>query len=284
MTRRTASSVFPAVLLRRESDAEKLAAATLRRDVAQLPPVGQGSIPAEAFWTDYRTQLRTNIAQKDPRLFLRWPVVEGPMVARKEWIIHALPEMESIGWLPLLTEDALGAPRWIPGTETSPNLLMKAYQVVRFQRATGRRVADFAVTEFGAGYGAMAKVLHRLGVRSVRLYDLPEYSALQRYYLSLHNIKVETLSPPVAFPHGGTGSMLVATWSLSETPLSLRDEMQDAIMSYDAFLIGFKEQFFETDNISYFKTLMRNMPGISWTQEQIYSLPGDHRYLFGVRE
>ena len=284
MARRSASSVFPAALLGRESDAEKLAAATLRRDVAQLPPVSQGSISAEAFWTDYRTELRSNIAHKDPRLFLRWPVVEGPMVARKEWIIHALPEIQSIGLLPLLTEDALGGPRWIPGTETSPNLLQKAYQIVRFQRATGRRVADFAVTEFGAGYGAMAKVMHRFGVRSVRLYDLPEYSALQRYYLSLLNIKVETLSPPVPFPHGGTGSMLVATWSLSETPLSLRAEIQDAIMSYDAFLIAYKEQFFETDNILYFKTLMRNMPGISWTQEQIYSLPGDHRYLFGVRE
>ena len=206
------------------------------------------------------------------------------MVARREWIIHALPEMASIGWLPLLSEDALGAPQRIRGTETSPNLLQKAYQIVRFQRATGRRVADFAVTEFGSGYGAMAKVLHRLGVRSLRLYDLPEFSALQRYYLSLLNIKAETISPPVAFPHGGTGSMLIATWSLSETPLSLRDEMQDAIMSYDAFLIGFKEQLFEIDNVSYFKTLMRNMPGISWTQEQIYSLPGDHRYLFGVRE
>jgi len=206
------------------------------------------------------------------------------MVARREWIIHALPEMASIGWLPLLDEDALGAPQWIRGTDTSPNLLQKAYHIVRFQRATGRRVTDFAVTEFGAGYGAMAKVLHRLGVRSLRLYDLPEFSALQRYYLSLLNIKAETISPPVAFPHGGPGSMLVATWSLSETPLSLRDEMQDAIMSYDAFLIGFKEQLLEIDNIAYFKTLMRKMPGISWTQEQIYSLPGDHRYLFGVRE
>jgi hypothetical protein len=282
-TSRTARAVLRAAL-GRESDAEKLAAATLRREVAQLPPVSKGSIPAEAFWTAYRTRLRVDIAHRDPRLFLRWPLIDGSMVARREWIIHALPEMESIGWLPLLAEDALGAPQWIDGAETSPNLLQKAYQIVRFQRATGRRVADFAVTEFGSGYGAMAKVLHRLGVRSLRLYDLPEFSALQRYYLSLLDIKAETISPPVAFPHGGSGSMLVATWSLSETPLSLRDEMQDAIMSYDAFLIGFKEQLFEIDNVSYFKTLMRNMPGISWTQEQIYSLPGDHRYLFGVRE
>jgi len=284
MTTRTASSVFRTARLGRESDTERLAAATLRREVAQLPPVGEGSIPAEAFWTAYRTQLRLDIAHKDPRLFLRWPLIEGSMVARSEWIMHALPEMESIGWLPLLTEDALGAPQRIPGTATSSNLLQKAYQIVRFQRATGRRVADFAVTEFGAGYGAMAKVLHRLGVRSLHLYDLPEFSALQRYYLSLLNIKAETISPPAAFPHGGTGSMLIATWSLSETPLSLRDEMQDAIMSYDAFLIGFKEQLFDIDNVGYFKRLTRNMAGISWTQEQIYSLPGDHRYLFGIRE
>jgi hypothetical protein len=252
--------------------------------VAQLPPVGKESIPAEAFWTAYRTQLRQDIARKDPRLFLRWPLIEGSMVARREWIIHVLPELASIEWLPLLAEDNLGAPQWIRGTDTSPNLLQKAYHIVRFQRATGRRAADFAVTEFGAGYGAMAKVLHRLGVRSLRLYDLPEFSALQRYYLSLLHVKAETISPPVAFPQGGPGSMLVATWSLSETPLSVRHEMQDAIKSYDAFLIAFKEQFLQTDNISYFRTLMRNTPAITWTQEQIYSLPGDHRYLFGVRE
>ena len=276
--------MFRAALLGRETDAQKLAAATLRREVAQLPPVSEGSISADAFWTANRAQLRAHIAHNDPRLFLRWPVIDGAMVVRSEWIIHALPEMASIGWLPLLTEDDLGAPKRIPGTATSPNLLQKAYQIVRFQRATGRQVTDFAVTEFGAGYGAMAKVLHRRGVRSLRLYDLPEFSALQRYYLSLLNIEAETISPPAAFPHGGNGSMLIAMWSLSETPLSLRDEMQDAIMSYDAFLIGFKEQFLEIDNIAYFKQLMRNTPGINWTQEQIYSLPGDHRYLFGVRE
>jgi hypothetical protein len=285
MTGRTASSVFRAALRGKgESDTHKLAAAQLRREVAQLPPVDTGAIPAEAFWTAYRTQLRMDIARKDPRHFLRWPLIEGSMVARREWIERALPEMASIGWLPLLTEDDLGSPQLIRGTKTSPNLLQKAYQLVRFQRATGRRVADFAVTEFGSGYGAMAKVLHRLGVQSLRLYDLPEFSALQRYYLSLLGIEAETISPPVALPHGGPGAMLIATWSLSETPLALRAEMQDAIMSYDAFLIGFKEQLFEIDNVSYFKTLMKNMPGITWTQEHIYSLPGDHRYLFGVRE
>jgi hypothetical protein len=277
--------VFRAARLGRESDAEKLAAATLRREVAELPPVSKASIPAEAFWTAHRTQLRMDLTHKDPRLFLRWPLIEGSMIPREEWIIHALPEIQSIGWLPFITEDALGAPQWIPGTETSPNLLQKAYEIVHFQRATERRVADFAVTEFGAGYGAMAKVLHRLGVRSLRLYDLPEFSALQRYYLSLLNIQAETISPPVALPHGGPGSMLIATWSLSETPLSLREEMRDAIMSYDAFLIGFKEQLLDIDNILYFKTLMKNMPGIRWTQEKIHSpLPGDHRYLYGVRE
>jgi len=283
MTSLTASSLFRAAQLGRESDTEKLAAATLRREVAQLPPVDR-SIPAEAFWTAYRTQLRMDIAHKDPRLFLRWPLIEGVMVAREEWIIRALPEMESIEWMRFVAEDALGSPQLIRGTKTSATLLQKAYHIVRFQRATGRRIADFAVTEFGPGYGAMAKVLYRLGVRSLRLYDLPEFSALQRYYLSLLNIKADTISPPVAFPHGGPGSMLVATWSLSETPLSLRHEMQDAIMSYDAFLIAFKEQFLEIDNVSYFRTLMRNTPGITWTQEQIYTIPGDHRYLFGVRE
>ena len=206
------------------------------------------------------------------------------MVPQREWIIRALPEMQSIGWMPLLKEDALGAPELIPGTETSPNLLQKAYEIVRFQRGTERRVADFAVTEFGAGYGAMAKMMRRAGARSVRLYDLPEFSALQRYYLSLLNVTVETISPPVPFPYGGPGSLLVAMWSFSETPLSLRSEMQDAVMSYDAFLIGYKEQFLDIDNIAYFKTLMKKMPGITWTQEQIYTLPGDHRYLFGVRE
>ena len=76
----------------------------------------------------------------------------------------------------------------------------------------------------------------------------------------------------------------MAMWSFSETPLSLRSEMQDAVMSYDAFLFGYKEQYLDINNIAYFKALMKKMPGITWTQEQIYTIPGDHRYLFGVRE
>lgn len=282
--RQTAGGAFREARLGRANDAEQLAAATLRRDVAQLAPVGQQSIPAEAFWTAYRTQLRRDIAEKDPRLFLQWPLIEGSMVACDEWVARVLPEMQSIDWMRFLAEDALGAPRLLPGTNTSATLLQKAYHLVRFQRATGRRVSDFAVTEFGPGYGAMTKLLHRLGVRALRLYDLPEFAALQRYYLSLLGIEAETISPPVALPHGGPGSMFIATWSLSETPLSLRHEMQDAMLSYDAFLIGFKEQLLEIDNVSYFKTLMRSTPQITWTQEPIYSLPGDHRYLFGVRE
>ena len=144
--RRTAGSAIRAARLGRESDAEKLAAATLRREVAALASLTKETIPADDVWTANRMQLRMDLARKDPRLFLRWPLIEGAMVAQREWSIRALPEMQSIGWMPLLKEDALGAPELIPGTETSPNLLQKAYQILRFQRATERRVADFAVT------------------------------------------------------------------------------------------------------------------------------------------
>ena len=75
-----------------------------------------------------------------------------------------------------------------------------------------------------------------------------------------------------------TGHIPGAVW------LEWQQVFADGSMSYDAFLIAFKEQFLEIDNVSYFRTLMRNTPGITWTQEPIYSLPGDHRYLFGIRE
>src|SRR5213595_2261023 len=76
--------VLQAIVLGRPTAAEQVAAETLRRDVAQLPPVPDGSTPEELTWANNRKELRANIAEKDPRLFLRWPVVYGAMVEMHE--------------------------------------------------------------------------------------------------------------------------------------------------------------------------------------------------------
>src|SRR5256886_13473803 len=127
---------------------------------------------------------------------------------------------------------------------SSENLIHHAYHLARFEEQTHRRVDDLAcVLEFGGGYGSMCRLFHNLGFRGRYLiFDLPAFSALQRFFL--RSIRMFVGSPdPLRDRSSGVAlssnvgdlhtlvagwsdngrALFPATWSISENPLSLPD-------------------------------------------------------------
>jgi len=251
-----------------------------------MPPLPPGRSESETEWNRNRRMLREAIRDEDPRSFLDWQVLKNTMVRQDSQVMGVeLPTLRAAGWLPLLAEDRAGSPRVMPETSTSANLVQHAYHVLRFQHATGMRPVDFtSVVEVGAGYGSMCRLLYRLSLGRVEctLLDLPEFSALQRYYLGLVGVPAVIVSDVADVKPPSDGRrLLVATWSLSEMPASTRSEILTGIGPVDAYLFGFQERFGEVENDAQFELLMTSLPDVSWTLERIEHIPGS-RYLFGV--
>jgi hypothetical protein len=193
-----------------------------------------------------------------------------------------LPAIANAGWLRWLNEDIAGSPNLIPDTSTSGNLVHHAYHLLRFWQACGVAASDFTqVTEIGAGYGSMARLLSRLAPSqpAITLVDLPEFSALQRYYLSLVGVDAATVSADAV--KAANGGLLIATWSLSEMPRSDAEALLQRLGVFDAYLIAYQHQFGELDNAGFFRRLINDNPDVDWVEQDIPHLQSS-RYLFGV--
>jgi hypothetical protein len=265
--------------------------AELRRSMLDLPH-SRGEMP---LWAKQRAELRQLAERRDPRRFLTWPCVVNMMVvgntalAREEFSALRDDSDWQRRWKPAIREDPVGLPVPFPRYPgTSATLIHHTYHVQRFERATGLRVPDLAwVIEFGGGYGSLARLFHRLGFRGrYHLHDLPEWSALQRFFLSsaLGAEGSFTFSADLAEARKITDlpghGLFVATWSLSETPLTLRNEWLRILDRLQIFLLGYQHEFHGVDNRMWFSELQQRRPDLTWTQEEIRHIPGN-AYLFG---
>jgi hypothetical protein len=280
---------------------QKKSIATFRAQMAGLPPLesANGS-PADAEWLENRRQLRELAASGDPRRFLEWDVVGRTMfVGDATYIPIELRELQASArwqtrWRAAIREDSVGLPqrcRW--RLASSGNLIHHAYTVDQFERATARNLESFEqIIEFGGGYGSFCRLARRLGFGGEYvIVDFPEFCALQRYFLqsvkyerrgrehfNAHFVTdIERLSD-AARP---TNTLLIALWSLSETPLDLRRSVLQALGDVPNVLIAYQDQFGEVDNLEFFNDWQRRNDSRSWTTIDIPQLPGNH-YLFGV--
>ena len=182
--------------------------------------------------------------------------------------------------------------------ESSANLIHHAYHVSRFEDVTGARVADFdTIVEFGGGYGSMARLAWQLGFRGEYvIYDLPEMSAVQRYCLTSMGIPVSAAGTV----HRGPGvscatnadelarvlgdrvaDLLLATWSLSETPVAFRERFLPLVRT-NHYFFGYEDRYRGVDNDAYFTDLRARERAFRWDHQPS---PSERRvsYLVGTR-
>lgn len=267
----------------------------LREDFRKIP-LNEGWEPAPTgSWQSNRLRLREHVVRHDTRAFLTWDVIRETMFpppyarfAQSE--LKLLKRQDWTGWRRVIRESAVGLP--LPSVyylRSSANAIHHAYHLCRFETETHRRIDEFgAIVEFGGGYGSLCRITHARGFHGrYVIFDLPEQSALQRYYLDAVGIRdVLTVSDLNLLDNVMDDSerpvLFVATWSLSEAPLDVRKQIMEAVRGCDAFLIAYQSEFGGVDNRAYFRNWENGFPEVSWKNLRIDHV-AESTYLFGIR-
>lgn len=307
---RIADALEPALPPPTQRESELISA--LRATIRALPPLAPISETAsEAEWVGNANRLRTLVLKDDPRRFLRWDVVRRTMfVGNARYIRHELAHLKSrpdwaVRWQPAIRESTAGRPLAYGGyVQSSANLIHHAYHLARFEEITRVPVTDFhSVVEFGGGYGSMCRLFRNLGFTGrYVIYDLAQMCALQEFYLKCLGLPasmsvgqeqsqapiscishLDLLSQLVSEGAVAARSLFLATWSLSETPVELRNTLLPLAQDFHGFLIAFQHRFGEVDNAEFFRRFRESHDSVRFYSVPIHHLPG-HEYLFGVRE
>lgn len=255
-------------------------------------------------WSNFSSELRRVILDEDPRRFLYWNIIRRTMFVNSPFCYFELRHLQrkadwSSRWRPVLREDSFGQPApFLFYPFSSGNLIHHAYHLALFEEKTAINISDLpCIVEFGAGYGSLCRLIHKLGYLGTYVcFDLPEFSALQRFFLRgiglpvdgvgsaariilLHQVSDLTTS----LRNVPDKSLFIATWSLSETPLEYRKEIMELIDSFNYYLIAYADTFSGINNIVFFESWRRSFGGkITWFDWPIKHLPGN-RYLIGVK-
>jgi hypothetical protein len=253
----------------------------------------------EPAWIKYREEVRANILQKDPRNFLNWPAIRSSMFHEPDRLeleyLKSLSQWQSLK--SALRETPAGNPRRYPYLlSSSGNYIHNAYVLMKFLNYFNFDIKQTRnIVEFGGGYGSMCRLAYNLGFdgRYV-IYDLPEFSLLQEYFLK--SWKEEALvslapvtgsKPAIALlstledlqkqleNFGGRPDIFIATWSLSESPAELRDKIFRLAGESKYIFIAFRDIFSQIDNVAYFKQFTQLHNNYDWKQEKLEHLPGN---------
>lgn len=251
-----------------------------------LPP-GPDEPPPPHTWPKHRYSFRRHVKNDNINEFLRWSTVSAVMfVGNVYWVHDELMTLKQDPdwprWYQAILEDSFGSPERLPWMlETSGNMIHQAYHLFQWEKATGRTVKQLnSIVEFGGGYGAMARLVRRLGFRGEYIiYDLPELAALQAFYLS--NVKIPALirvTDENTFPDPPDADLLIACYSLSE----ISKEMCNAFLKhpFKSYLIVSQDSWGDRDLYSYFNEFMKVHPELNWRAWRNPILDG-HYYWVG---
>lgn len=230
-------------------------------------------------WDTKRDELRNAIATRPMDSFLSWSTVISTMfVGNAPYIeleLKALPAYYAAA----IREPGFGQPQLHP-SGSSGNLIHQAYHLGRWEACTRQTVRDIQhIVEFGAGYGAMASLVMRLGFQGTyQIIDLPEFALLQQYYLSNvlpENQQITWSDEPVDC------DLLIACHSLSEAPPYVRAKILTDIAA-NSYLFVYHCEHEGIDNLSYFAEFAASRPDHAWQRWTTEHLP-NQQYLIGAK-
>jgi len=293
------------------SGAEKEFLSELQTTFQKLPVLETtDSSPSETAWKNNMNRLRELVLKQDAREFLRWDVISKTMFVDNAGYIPAelkylttRPDWDA-RWREAIKESTVGHPkplRVFPAS--SGNLIHHAYHLAQFEEKTKVPVHEIeCVFEFGGGYGSMCRLFFNLGFRGKYvIFDLPSFSALQVYFLKTLGLPVKSLAdfkksdsgivcvsdiadlPAALTDHRQINSNLfLATWSISESPMRIRESILPLVSDFQSFLIAYQERFGEVDNLEFFDNWKQTLGNVIWHNWPIEHIPGNN-YLIGNR-
>jgi len=253
-----------------------------------------GKRVAENEWQDWVIRITEDLRQGDPASFLRLPSIrttvhtnEVGLSARYLAFLRKRPL-----WRERLCKACVESPFGNPFVDptyprASPLLIQHCYHLCRILEFTRLQPTDFSdVFEFGAGYGSFVRLLRNLGASPTHwIYDLPHMILIQKFYLenvfadrihtdpgfldTVHWLSGDPGDPDVSAelekiePSGF--SLFLATFSLSEAPVELRERFRHVISRFGFVCIAFAARWGGVDNLSFFDRYTKALDTHSWT-------------------
>ena len=273
------------VELKKESAVEKNNRNELLDSIKNL---NSKKITGKSAWDKYRQRLRLYILTNDPRNFLRWePIINSMFHNANKCELDYLINSNWNKWSRAITETRVGnPPRYAYYKKSSGNLIHTAYNLSRlidYYKIDIEKINE--IIEFGAGYGCMAKLINNLGFNGKYvIFDIPEFLALQKYYLRSTDTKENfDFINQIEKLEDSNPDIFIATWSLSESPIEIRDEFLEKIGKPQYMLIAYQANFESIDNIKYFQEYRKSNQNYNWINCKINHLPKNY-YLIGKKK
>lgn len=285
-------------------DKELLLVNTLRNHVNTILHADVDNYKIHPEWDNNITELVENINYSDPRRFLQWNVIRKTMfAANTPYTVNELTFLIEDNWniWKSATEEVrIGDPDpSIFYPKSSGTLIHHAYHLAQLENHLELDITDIDyVLEFGGGYGSMCRLFHNLGFKGQYIiFDLPVFSALQEFYLKNIGInakyganedangvsclfKTEAVREVLRNKKSKKKSIFIATWSISEAPIYIRNTFLSMVGNFDVFLIAYQKQFEEIDNSNYFSAWKDSLKNYLWYHHEIRHLLNNF-YLFG---
>lgn len=243
-----------------------------KQAMAKLPKPETDKRPP--YWEAWRLDLWQRAQNQDPTQFWEWPCVYHTMMQNHIpfQMDYELSQLNLSRWQYALQVPHFGPDDYSTGTRYSMNLIHQAYHLTQWERATGKRIETLeTIVEFGGGYGAMALLCKRMGFEGKYvIYDLPEFSLLQEYYLSQFGMLDKTEWNPTL---DITPDLFIALYSVSEVEPELR-----VIPNAKSFLFLYSGKWEQWDNVLYFqkivpKAIKKKWQALQWQHTEIGHLP-----------
>ncbi len=179
-------------------------------------------------------------------------------------------------WIKLLKEENIGNPiPYFLYKSSSGNRIRQVYLLKQGFEYAGINNVD-AVIEIGGGFGSMASIIHKINKNiDYIIYDLPEVNLLQFYYLMSQDInceisainkninllsQIDLLRKKLnLLKEKKKKILIIANWSLSEMPITLRNDLEFLFVNCDYAFVSFQDHFEDVSNILYFEELKKKI-------------------------
>lgn len=254
-------------------------------------------------WAKYALEIESAVRRNGADEFLRLPMIGYTMHQAMRSLVPKYlayifqSKSFSAEIQKALTESPVGKPILSPRYPlSSPTLIQHGYHFVRLLESTDFDLSAMRlIVEFGGGYGSFFRLLRNLGYRNrYVICDLPAMCALQRFYLRNVFPSDPGASPPanLRWLSGDMKealkrevaecgpSLFMATWSLSESPFSVRDSVVSAMGEFKYILCAYQRRFGSYDNVEYFSSMQKMLPQFDW-QHAACPVYKDSFYMIG---
>lgn len=270
----------------------------LRKIMSELPLLDEtvGS-QSEIEWKKHCNELKSLVEKDDPYRFISWGMIVGNMFAANNHYVEPMLNYlrNSPKWdvyQEIIRENWVGAPEmYYPYPAASGNTIMHTAHLSYLSDMTGMNVTNFSsIVEFGGGYGSQARIAKKAGFKGrYIIFDLPHFSALQRFYHESSNISnisyvndIDELSVSVSSVDK-SNMLFLSTWALTEAPFDIRDRVLGVVKGCKAYLFAYNPGFYELDNNLFFQNWRKSLKNIQWYNFEIPGINGTY-YLIGARK